>query len=440
MGQWADKTPIVVLSEGWPSWAFALDAAGCQHITTYLSIPSVRAREEFKATRLGATRVNLEDLKRVWKLMKISPIVVVQGTICFMEGMRKLVARFGATSVTEVVLWTKGVSYEEVARSHQIVSHKQVGGITTGQWVVFTTKVVEQRLHLSKVRRTLKHLLKATNPGRRVLNPSGLGSKSKGVFTGSDRIPFGHHRVWVETLNCILQALVQRPLTTSELMDAYDIEVSVQEDLLHFWERREVEPSFAFVASAPVKVLSAIARHLFVSQPAREEPQQVERETDSEVVPISLDIRPMGDTETESTSREDIWVPDATAVKNDDAEADSGAWNQWCVNSFGNTNERRSLICIPGTYDKVAHGRLFDCIRSLLLRWYRCNVLRGFLHYMGEEHKDLGRSEVQLVTSGALSLVERRVVVPGWVNCKIANTPSLSKKRKRLTGGTCSVV
>jgi len=357
-----------------------------------------------------------------------------------MEGMRKLVSRFGATSVTEVVLWKKGVNYEDVARSHRIVSHKQVGGITTGQWVVCTTKVVEQRWHLSKVRRTLKHLLKSTNPGRRVLSPSGRSCKGNGMFTGSGRIPFGVHSVWVETPNCILQALVQRPLTTSELMDSYDIEVGVQEDLLHFWERREVEPSFAFVTSVPVKVLIAVARHLFVAEPAKVECQQGAGESEPEVVPISLDIRPMGDMETESTMGETGWVPDATAVKNDDAEVHSGAWNQWCVNSFGNPNEGRGLICVPGTYDEVAHGWLFDRIRSLLLRWYRRNVLRGFLHYMGEEHKDLGMSEVQVSTPGALGTVIRRVAIPGWVNCRMVKPSGLAKKRKRLPGVTDSDV
>ena len=221
----------------------------------------------------------------------------------------------------------------------------------------------------------------------------------------------------------------------------YDIEVSIQEDLLHFWERRELEPSFAFVASTPVKVLSAITRHLFVTRPPSSKLQQVERETESVEVPTSLDIRFRGETQSlGSISTDDTQLASVTAVKNDDAEVDLETWNRWCVNNFCNNNGRQGLICVPGTYEHGTHGSLFDCIRSLLLRWYRRNVTRGFLHYLREEHKDLADVEVRLSISGSCGPVEKSVVVSGWVNRKVSITPSSLNKRKRAAGVLCSDV
>ena len=58
--------PGIVVSEGWPSWSFALKAANCKRIFTVAKYRLAKVKEEFKATGLGETLVG--SVEELWKL------------------------------------------------------------------------------------------------------------------------------------------------------------------------------------------------------------------------------------------------------------------------------------------------------------------------------------------------------------------------------------
>ena len=63
--------PVLVVSEGWPSWSFALRNLGCSDIATLARFRQPRLREEFKSTTLGSTYVNsYNDLVFLPRLVK----------------------------------------------------------------------------------------------------------------------------------------------------------------------------------------------------------------------------------------------------------------------------------------------------------------------------------------------------------------------------------
>ena len=161
---WPEEARAVVLAEDWPSWSFALDGLGCKNILTYVQFRGPKAREEFKVTALGKTRVGWDLLRRDWRNRKDSPCVFVQGGKVFRERMRAMTKELGASRVVEV--GDKACWDSDKWAWQQEVSHRQVGGVTTGRWMVGASKGPGRRLHFSKIRRVLQHIIKLTNPGK----------------------------------------------------------------------------------------------------------------------------------------------------------------------------------------------------------------------------------------------------------------------------------
>ena len=56
---------------------------------------------------------------------------------------------------------------------------------------------------------------------------------------------------------------VIQKVQSDELMDAYDMEVSLQKALGSFWRRGYISSSLAFVHTAPLKVLAILGRSFF---------------------------------------------------------------------------------------------------------------------------------------------------------------------------------
>ena len=86
----------------------------------------------------------------------------------------------------------------------------------------------------------------------------------------------------------------------------------------------------------------------------------------------------------EADLEQDARGPSIKAVKHDDAKVDSGQWDEWPVNNF--ESGAPAMVCIPNTYCFIKHGRLFDGLRNLAVRWYWRKVLRSFLSYLRVYH------------------------------------------------------
>lgn len=55
----------LVISQGWPSWSYALEGLGFESISTLASFDSITSREEFMSTSMGNTLINHKDLN-IW--------------------------------------------------------------------------------------------------------------------------------------------------------------------------------------------------------------------------------------------------------------------------------------------------------------------------------------------------------------------------------------
>ena len=102
---------------------------------------------------------------------------------------------------------------------------------------------------------------------------------------------------------------------------------------------------------------------------------------------------------------EDLDVAHEKAVKSDDAEVDTDIWNLKAVRipkKIPNWLEKPdSWLVVGSTFDPKTHGRLFDGLRSLMLRRFRKNIYKSFRSYIASTYSAdelLLRSSVELCT------------------------------------------
>jgi len=70
--------PVVVLSEGWPSWSFTLDGLNCTKLFTYCDFASSKVKNEFLFSSLGRSHIE------TWSEL----ITVVRFANCFCARFR----------------------------------------------------------------------------------------------------------------------------------------------------------------------------------------------------------------------------------------------------------------------------------------------------------------------------------------------------------------
>ena len=75
----------LVISQGWPSWTFALEGLGLKSILTWASFPLLGSQLEFLATESGATLSNKRVLTGWVSAHKTDGILFVQGDCKFLE-------------------------------------------------------------------------------------------------------------------------------------------------------------------------------------------------------------------------------------------------------------------------------------------------------------------------------------------------------------------
>ena len=135
--------------------------------------------------------------------------------------------------------------------------------------MVGASKGPGRRLHFSKIRRVLQHIIKSTNPGKLLPESSFSIARAGGAVLPMERLPFGTSKVVVHAPNCISNCMVERMLTDNEMMDAYDLDLETQWRMSSFWVEHDTSPSYSFVNAVPIKVLREIASQLMVhTQPS----------------------------------------------------------------------------------------------------------------------------------------------------------------------------
>ena len=80
--------------------------------------------------------------------------------------------------------------------------------------------------------------------------------KGQTVYQMGHLIPFGEAKVKVQVPSVFSHGeLIERSLTIKELMEAYDMELSLQSQLIGLWEKEDCSPLFAFTRQVPLKCL-----------------------------------------------------------------------------------------------------------------------------------------------------------------------------------------
>ena len=261
--------------------------------------------------------------------------------------------------------------------------------------------------------------------------------------------------------------MVLRRLQSDELLDVYDVEVSTQRELGRCWRASHCSPSGAFARAAPLKVLMEVGRLFYekldgdgwavVPEPVNESvtlrkrgytdittscsteqgdtgagekcgDQTSKRLRSSPIsTVVDRDAEYSFDPTLNAEKGEAVGAsgPSVKATKSDDAKVDPKQWDVWSVNNYRPANGTACLICVAGSYSQHEHGRLFDCLRSLAVRWYRKRTLRSFLKYLREQHG--GRMvEDEVMLEGK----SRKFKLSSWVRLRYTFR-SITKIRSR---------
>jgi hypothetical protein len=375
----------LVLSQGWPSWAFAIDGLGFNSITTIASFRSLTSRNEFQSTSLGKTLTSRSNLISWIERNQESGIIFVQGERKFLETIFLEVNTFPNLKLifgcSDPTFWTCDGWRE---------SHANAGGVTTGSWTFYQQNLELAPNGLPNVQRSLRHVLKTTEGG------SSKSSLLKASFppSGPDsRVRWNDKFPQVCTYSVFTKdTLVQRLVTDEELLDIYDLELSIQSELKRFWNHNNVTPTRSFVEQIPIKVLRGLGLRVVkaLSPTALDHVATTSLATglsyDSDSTTIATNCSNMqlkhapndddsiaaeilSDSDDFACSSKSLSEPSDKAAKDDDAEAVSEDWDRWTVENFKNFSGHSPLVC-TGTYSPTLHQPFFDGLRTLLIWRY----------------------------------------------------------------------
>jgi len=127
----------MVISQGWPSWTFALEGLGFCSVSTITSFDSPASKAEFQATEMGSTLVSKEELSPWLDRNDVKGMIFVQGEQC---------STYEFGSIMRILFVCSNVSF--TSKDSLQVSHSNAGGVTDGEWL-FYRQVIP--LELSKV-------------------------------------------------------------------------------------------------------------------------------------------------------------------------------------------------------------------------------------------------------------------------------------------------
>lgn len=291
------------------------------------------------------------------------------------------------------------------------VPHAEVGGVTMGQWSVYSEGLnvyFNSGLH---VRRKLKHILKSTEKASPLKD---IRQSTTPLLRPNQLLPVSWKKPTVKCPSVFNRNKdVLRLLSKDELMEAYDLELGSQAALHKYWNDSGSIATLGFTDQAPLKVLRQILETAF---------KAVIHFGDNTMLRDHLCPCDNASAETVKLSNvdrnrritlgdEDTILSDYTekAARPDDAEADIKDWDIYSVKSF---HRRMSLekfvpLVCTGVYDEEDHSRLFNALRSLLHRRYWKNVTRSLLKHLRNEH---GSDKATVFNTEALTIRRNDIV------------------------------
>ena len=366
----------LVISQGWPSWTFAVQGLGLKSISTLASFPSLGTREEFLATEAGSTLINKRVLSDWISDHKTDGIIFVQGDRKFLE---MAFLKMGVTNEARLVYACSEESFWS-ADGYRM-SHAACGGVTDGEWTVYAQNLTMPSFEPSSVRRTLRHVLSSV-----------LGPSSSRILKAANHVPFdSEERVrWRLKQPCVTTPSVfsrgeevDRLMSIEELMDTYDLELNVQSQLKSFWKSESTSPTLGFVDQIPVKVLRDLGSRA-VKDLRAQSTSSVNAAEDSDATVWHANHQTVltdgfvSDTDTVSITS----GSGEQAARPDDAEAESEDWDRWMVENYVPLTGGKPVVCNHPEH----HPRLFDAMRRLLICRYRKNVTMSFIRYLKHTH------------------------------------------------------
>lgn len=437
--------PLVVLSEGWPSWSFALEGMNCDNIFTMCSFITDKVKLECIATTVGPTLV--EDWDCLTRSLHTSgpPVVFIQGSLDF---VKKQFMRIDELScIAGVALVPKGdkemLKKEGWTWSSQI-KHAEMGGLTDGGWDVLSSHSLD--LGSTVLRRTLGMILQPVQSGKRMKTRYEIeAAVQEGSLTGEELVPRGSHQVYVLSPSVFTgKDLVLRKLNPTELMDVYDLDVRVQSDLMHLADERQWHPSMSFIKVAPGKVVTAVGRSLLeqltLVKGIADEVVNDRSNLDLEKSAINADTSTAGFLleEFKKRRKDDQALklqrgPDTKAAKEDDAEVNIELWDKRSVDNYdGSTSKCGTIVCKKDSYAPKTHGRLFAALRLLAHSWSLRRLTRSFTRYLSKKYDSMGRRKLSVMCKGDKKEEEKFYSVAGWVT-RGRKQRSWSAKRNKKT-------
>jgi len=188
-----------------------------------------------------------------------SPIVFVQGSGSFCKAMLAKICDLLPLSLVVVTRKDEELTWSGSVED-TLVHHFEVGGMTDGAWSIRSNQNLS--LETSRLRRSLGMILQPVNSGKGMTEERCLKrAKSMGAIEGVDLVPAGRKRLKVLSPSVFTQDdLVLRDMLPCELMDAYDVEVTVQDALKEASRIHNVPLSLSFVLEAPGKLLTAVGQ------------------------------------------------------------------------------------------------------------------------------------------------------------------------------------
>ena len=148
----------LTISEGWPSWSFAIEGLGFKSITTLAYFESINSRDEFLATSLGGTLINKLHLNSFLTEHNDDLIIFVQGNISFFSNAYKVIIKRIPCPQLAYVCTDQSFHSGDGFR----LSHKDTGGVTDGTWTVYLEGLKNVTIPKTSVLRNLGHLLRTT--------------------------------------------------------------------------------------------------------------------------------------------------------------------------------------------------------------------------------------------------------------------------------------
>ena len=453
--------PVLVLAETWPSFAFAAQAVGCLDIKTWCKFGSAKSKVEFMSTRLGSTLAE-SSLEELVKLYANQPTltVLIQGDATFCNRFRKWSCqRFPLAKTLELTLECDSNRWDETFLWKGSLSHRALGGVTSGTWLYRCSEsLAEPRKGLT---RNLGLLLKPTHGGRALSRTSDELVHGREPLKGNNLIQPGAISPWVIASSVFTKDgdQVIRRLQVDELMDVYDIEVITQKELGRHWRLGQCSSSCAFALTTPLKVAIEASRlfydrlrsdgwgaHLLpvndlIGDRKRTNDDERDRLSTDETMdtkrlkPTTEEVRPENGLAAKASTLADEKLaaqeaastnPSVKATKSDDAKVNEKHWDVWSVDNYKPSNGDAAKVCIPGSYCPSKHGRLFNGLRSLAVRWYRKRILKSFLSYLHEQHGG-GMFTQETVSSGTTF---KAIKVSVWVKLRYKLKALKSRKSK----------